>query len=188
MRTGKQSAKFKLCSGVSCFFGGGSFWLHHMACEILVPQSVVLQTVTISQWILSNTHWIQNNVAEVSYKQNKFQRTFLDTYSSFIALLLGETGEPNSKRLYFLTRLHWACPWSSSGTDLDAAGFYHLFLLDEEGPRKGKPFVLYAVSVCCHVWLFATPWTVAHQAPLSLEFSRQEYWKRSHFLRQGRSS
>ena len=27
-----------------------------------------------------------------------------------------------------------------------------------------------------HVQLFATPWTVAHQAPLSLEFSRQEYW------------
>ena len=22
----------------------------------------------------------------------------------------------------------------------------------------------------------ATPWTVAHQAPLSMEFSRQEYW------------
>ena len=27
-----------------------------------------------------------------------------------------------------------------------------------------------------HVWLFATPWTVAYQAPLSLELSRQEYW------------
>ena len=26
------------------------------------------------------------------------------------------------------------------------------------------------------VWLFATPWTVACQAPLSMEFSRQEYW------------
>ena len=24
--------------------------------------------------------------------------------------------------------------------------------------------------------LFATPWTVACQAPLSMEFSRQEYW------------
>ena len=24
--------------------------------------------------------------------------------------------------------------------------------------------------------LFATPWTVAHQAPLSMEFSSQEYW------------
>ena len=23
---------------------------------------------------------------------------------------------------------------------------------------------------------FATPWTVAHQAPLSMGFSRQEYW------------
>ena len=27
-----------------------------------------------------------------------------------------------------------------------------------------------------HVWLFATLWTVAHQAPLFLGFSRQEYW------------
>ena len=26
------------------------------------------------------------------------------------------------------------------------------------------------------VWLFATPWTVARQAPLSMGFSRQEYW------------
>ena len=26
------------------------------------------------------------------------------------------------------------------------------------------------------VQLFATPWTVARQAPLSLVFSRQEYW------------
>ena len=27
-----------------------------------------------------------------------------------------------------------------------------------------------------HIWLFATPWTVACQAPLSVAFSRQEYW------------
>ena len=26
-----------------------------------------------------------------------------------------------------------------------------------------------------YVWLFATPWTVIYQAPLSMEFSRQEY-------------
>ena len=26
------------------------------------------------------------------------------------------------------------------------------------------------------VWLFVTPWTVAHQAPLSMGFSRWEYW------------
>ena len=27
-----------------------------------------------------------------------------------------------------------------------------------------------------HVQLFAAPWTATHQAPLSMEFSRQEYW------------
>ena len=27
-----------------------------------------------------------------------------------------------------------------------------------------------------HVWLFVTPWTVACQYALSMEFSRQEYW------------
>ena len=26
------------------------------------------------------------------------------------------------------------------------------------------------------VWLFETPWTAAHQAALSMEFSRREYW------------
>ena len=28
----------------------------------------------------------------------------------------------------------------------------------------------------CHIHLFVTPWTVASQAPLSMEFSRKEYW------------
>ena len=32
------------------------------------------------------------------------------------------------------------------------------------------------VRVLIPVLLFASPWTVAHQAPLSVEFSRQEYW------------
>ena len=32
------------------------------------------------------------------------------------------------------------------------------------------------VKLLGHVQLFATPWTVAYQAPQSMEFSRQEYW------------
>ena len=28
----------------------------------------------------------------------------------------------------------------------------------------------------CYILLFAIPWTVACQAPLSMGFSRQEYW------------
>ena len=33
-----------------------------------------------------------------------------------------------------------------------------------------------------HVQLFATPWTTARQAPLSMGFSRQEYWSGLPFL------
>ena len=32
------------------------------------------------------------------------------------------------------------------------------------------------VKLLSHVRLFATLWTVAQQAPLSMGFSRQEYW------------
>ena len=32
------------------------------------------------------------------------------------------------------------------------------------------------LSCCGRVWLSVILWAVAHQAPLSMEFSRQEYW------------
>ena len=32
------------------------------------------------------------------------------------------------------------------------------------------------VKLLSRVQLFATPWPVAYQAPLSMGFSRQEYW------------
>ena len=41
------------------------------------------------------------------------------------------------------------------------------------------------MKLLSHVHLFATPLTVAHEVPLSLEFSRQEYWSGYHFLLQG---
>ena len=42
------------------------------------------------------------------------------------------------------------------------------------------PVPYYYAYVCAqlwyYVWLFITSWTVARQAPLSMGFSRQEYW------------
>ena len=35
---------------------------------------------------------------------------------------------------------------------------------------------VFVLSCFIHIQLFATLWTVAHWAPLSLGFSRQEYW------------
>ena len=45
-----------------------------------------------------------------------------------------------------------------------------------------KKSVYYSLN---HVRLLVTPWTVAHQAPLSMEFSRQEYWSGFPFLSPG---
>ena len=39
-----------------------------------------------------------------------------------------------------------------------------------------KRLKVYKCSSLSHAQLFATPRTAAHQAPLSMRFSRQEYW------------
>ena len=53
--------------------------------------------------------------------------------------------------------------WESSSS-------YNLDTSFNHSHRKKK-----VKSLSC-VWFFATPWTVAYQAPPSLGFSRQEYW------------
>ena len=57
------------------------------------------------------------------------------------------------------------CPWDSPGKN---TGVGCHFLLQRMHACKLSPF--------SHVRLCATPWTAAHQAPLSTGFSRQEYW------------
>ena len=39
-----------------------------------------------------------------------------------------------------------------------------------------SPTQFSSVQLLSHVLLFVTPWSVAHQVSLSMEFSRQEYW------------
>ena len=43
-----------------------------------------------------------------------------------------------------------------------------------------QSYLTYAFCTCAQILspvrLFGTPWTVARQAPLSMGFSRQEYW------------
>ena len=60
--------------------------------------------------------------------------------------------------------------WCTETTQRDGTG-------REEGRgfRMGSTCIPVADSCRC-VRLFATPWTVAYQAPLSMGFSRQEYW------------
>ena len=46
--------------------------------------------------------------------------------------------------------------------------------------RLEEEFCVCAQSLI-HVQPLVTPWTVAHQAPLFMEFSRQEYWRKLPF-------
>ena len=42
--------------------------------------------------------------------------------------------------------------------------------------EKSKLQMKVKLKLLSRVQLFATPWSVAYQAPLSMGFSRQEYW------------
>ena len=58
---------------------------------------------------------------------------------------------------------------------MDETGAYYT-----EGSKSDRKspiqYKFSSVESLSHVRLFATPWTVACQAPLSMGFSRQEYW------------
>ena len=60
----------------------------------------------------------------------------------------------------------------------------HLFIFVFISITLGKSE---SVKLLSHIWLFAAPWTAVCQAPLSMEFSRQEYWTGvgTHSLLQG---
>ena len=62
------------------------------------------------------------------------------------------------------TRLH--LPWDSPGKNTGAVA------ISFSNAWKWKV----KVKLLSRVWLLATPWTAAYQAPPSMGFSRQEYW------------
>ena len=65
----------------------------------------------------------------------------------------------------------WSCSSSNCTQELNLQRLS--FTFETLGPIFKGVCVL---SLFSCVWLFVTPWTVARQAPLSMGFSRQEYW------------
>ena len=74
--------------------------------------------------------------------------------------------------------LPWSTRWGAAASQLSSCdpGFNL-----PAYSRKETGTLLCMLNRSSRVRLFATPWTVAHQAPLSLGFSRQEHWSGSSF-------
>jgi len=66
--------------------------------------------------------------------------------------------------LFHKQRQWFPVPWSQALTYFKNVSCYHV----------GSLWSM--LSHFSHVQLSVTPWTAAHQAPLSMGFSRQEYW------------
>ena len=64
-----------------------------------------------------------------------------------------------------------------------ASLFIHQMFMEHPGSTKLNSWDM-DMSLS-HVQLFVTPWSVACQAPPSMGFSWQEYWKEYYFLLQG---
>ena len=99
---------------------------------------------------------------------------------------------------------HWTCRkfWNIFPSDTKSSStYYNLFFLDSINVTPFLPSLVPLIHpsifkknarVCTCVYvcvcvlrcvqLFLTPWTVACHVPLSMQFSRQEYWVGCHFL------
>jgi len=59
-------------------------------------------------------------------------------------------------------------PWDSPGKNTGVGCYFLLQCMKAKVKAKVKSL--------SRVWLLATPWTAAYQAPPSMGFSKQEYW------------
>ena len=91
-----------------------------------------------------------------------------------VVVLVCQGGHTLSKDLYFT--IDEVFPFCFSFcVSTSVCGHTHCGVVSGR-ESKGHYFCACLLSCFSCVWLFVTPWMVASQAPLSVGFSRQEYW------------
>ena len=100
----------------------------------------------------------------------------------FTSLLLEPEGKMKAQENGMLSsslprqsRSHLKC-WLACSTGDGCAGASHHPVSWGSAREISRKGVRRRVKSLSPVRLFVTPWTVAYQAPLSMGFSRQEYW------------
>ena len=88
--------------------------------------------------------------------------------------------DPLEKKMATHSRIFaWRIPWTKEPSRLQSMGSQESDTTQQLNQPQFHVYV--CVYVCTLIWcscvqLFVTLWTVAHQAPLPMGFSRQEYW------------
>ena len=98
-----------------------------------------------------------------------------ETYSLYSYYWLGY--ENSHSEFCFHPRWFWlwlASPWPQQWMGLCTLPPQNF--KNSENSDDEVDDINHLLSHFSHVWLCATLWTVAHQAPLPMGFSRQEYW------------
>ena len=63
--------------------------------------------------------------------------------------------------------LAWEIPWAT---------VHWVIRFGHDLGSKPPPYIYFHACMLSHVWLFATPWTVAHHASLPMGIPKQGYW------------
>ena len=145
------------------------------------------------------THTYMCVCTHLTIKHTVIQHLLLEgMFSLFCSLLMGSDlscyikllNDFSGTHTHTHTRTHTRSHTEGTSKQPSAIEFYFFFLKEIlqiiiNGPKKIKIFaflntwigmLLLLLSHFSRVWLCATPQTAAHQAPLSLGFSRQEHW------------
>ena len=126
--------------------------------QFSIPRRVFRDGGCLPKWIYSILSSLRNMYLK------HLQWSFIDYAAAAAAKSLQVVSD--SVRPHRLQPTRLLCPWDSPGKTTGVG--FHFLLQCMKGKVKGKSL--------SHVWLSVIPWTAAHQAPLSLGFSRQEYW------------
>ena len=90
----------------------------------------------------------------------------------------------SGRRIRFLAQNSWKGLWGQGSDRRWGRELQQISIWKRKLPLQPRGLFIYLLLGCVcmcvlshfnHVWLCATLWTVAHQTPLSMRFSRQEY-------------
>ena len=139
---------------------------------------IKFRKLNIVKLLISNLQWNSNTLATWCKELIHWKRPWC-----WKRLKEGGEGDDRGWDGWMASPTQWSWVWVSSRSwwwtgrpgvlqSMGLQGVGHDWTTELNWPES----VVHTQILLSNVWLFVISWTVAHQAPLSMEFSRQKYW------------